>query len=307
LILYQTKNNSEVYVTLLIGLGLVGSAIDMILAQDENNITRIKSKQKLAWADIDKSRSIIQDFIEENSQGIKTASFLNIIWSAGKIGFGGSELDAENELEFFKQFIDTLNENIQAIKNLDFVQYLMISSAGGLYEGQLNFSNPKVYSPQRPYGRLKLLQEKYLSDQSQNPTFVRLSAVYSTTNFGGRLGLIPTLFLNGIHNKVTRIFGNQTTLRDYILDLDVAKGINRIISEKDHSIKYHLFASGHSISIFQMKTIIERIICKKIYFNFEYLKTNDLSMAYSSKVISNHFQNTDLNVNLKILYQNILH
>lgn len=289
---------------ILVGLGLVGKAIHNELASSDKLHYSSPIATKLKWSDIEESKKILAEMLITNSDNFKLCNRVTIIWAAGKIGFRGNENEAEEELEYFKNVVDYFEKKFSELRKKTY--YVLISSLGGIFEGKSIFVKPYIPEPKRPYGFLKLSQEKYLLSNIENPCIVRLSSVFSNDNFSSRQGLISTLFMNGLHNNVTTISGNSATLRDYILDKDIAVGIRRIIGDSLYAKKIHFFASGHSVSIFQLKIMVEKILRKKLYINYLYTPTNNLNMAYSADLISESIKPSDLNVNLTILRNNIL-
>lgn len=299
MILYKVTIGKEIKVVLHFGIGLVGSAFEQRIRQSfSTKVQLLTSLLKIDWSDSSKSSEIIRNFLESNESFISESTSLSILWTAGKIGFNGTQVSATKELDFFKTITSLVNAKCQKLTNK--IYFILVSSSGGIYEGQIKINNVNNYSPQRPYGLLKVGQEEFCKLEFNTPVFVRLSSVYSKTNVSSRLGLIGTLLTNGLNNKVTTIIGNSATLRDYILDDDIANAIISIIVTQDDT-RTHFFAAGKSISIASLIRIVEKVLHKKLYINYSYTTTNDLNMAYNEDIISNHFRSSNLQVNIKQL------
>ena len=185
--------------------------------------------------------------------------------------------------------------------------FFFLSSAGGLFEGQKNVSHDTQPNPKRPYSILKQNQENHLLNKQlfSSIEIIRLSTVFTIENFSKRKGLIQVLMENGIKNKITNIVGNESTIRDYICDKDVARYIvSRILLGKVHQKTSYLI-SGKPSSIFEIRRSIEKILGKRIYITYSNVKSNAEDNSYSSAIRPTNFSTGDLKQYLKLLFLNL--
>ena len=245
LILHNESNdseNTEVSVAAIFGVGLIGTHLVRNLYQCNYKAAhrlpfswQNPSHRKKEKADIlNCIRSLVKKNIAQNlsrgglyalpsQAGINpaTTNRIDFIWSAGKGGFGMKQSDTLREMNSFSEVVEMaiamLRENPSCL-----VRFHMLSSAGGLFEGQRNVNTASLPAPRRPYGSLKLSQEKILDDCNGLIRFIyRPTSVYGFAGLNHRLGLIPTLLWNGSKNKVSTIFGAPETLRDYVWADDI--------------------------------------------------------------------------------------
>lgn len=197
-----------------------------------------------------------------------TTNRVDFVWSAGKGGFGMSQNETLPEMDSFfevvEMVISVLRENPSCL-----VRFHMLSSAGGLFEGQRNVNSASLPAPGRPYGFLKLAQEKFLGDCDGLIQFIyRPTSIYGFAGLNRRLGLIPTLLWNGSRNKVSTIFGAPETLRDYVWAGDVGAFIARMIASKASSSDHFVLASGKPSALFEIFNHIEKILNKRLFCHY---------------------------------------
>lgn len=292
-----TDHNNTI---LQFGSGLVGTAVlNQLLYQ--YSLTR---SFQIEWNAIEKQKVQIQEFILGNLNSDKN---IWIIWTAGKAGFSASTTDIENEWEIFVYLNEVIKSVIDSNKQ---VNYVLISSAGGLFEGKTSVTNQTPINIKRPYSQLKHNQEQYIINEHWiNAKFlVRLSSVYTTENLSGRMGLIPVLMYNGINNIVSKIYGSNTTLRDYILDIDIGRFIKKLTinSESENVVKFFHLVEGRPRSIQEIVSLIERIIGKKMYLQFSNDLKNSDHITFAPSMKAKGFETSELDTNLRKLYNSLL-
>ena len=263
-----------------IGFGLIGTAIDQALSP----YTEALASHQVKWQTINSTIKQL-DSLFNNLKGL---SHLEIIWSAGKAGFSADDNIVDLELNLFRQFLEGLNVSTQSFKT----RFWMMSSAGGLHEGQTCVSSAEDISQLRPYSRLKYEQEKLVSELFPNHMICRISSVYTVNNLSGRLGLLPVLMLNGIQHKVSTLVGNESTLRDYVLDKDIASSISNQIKQRSDVKGIHYFINGSPTSIKTIKEKIESIILKKLYIKYASVKSNAANITFLKGLRSDIFHST---------------
>ncbi len=299
---------SKSQLVLIIGLGLIGNSVFKIL---NNYVNCVIGNYNFSWLnplmqDIElKNMAINFNSILGNKSPFNQYSQLDILWCAGKCGFNASEQQTHAELETFRK-ISLFTSTLSANHPHKTIRFHLISSAGGLFEGQkeVNFSNPPV--PYRPYGILKLCQENIVLSMPNaiQKIIYRPSSVYGPIQKLGRLGLIPALILNGLSKKVTYISGNLTTLRDYIFVSDVGRFIvsKVLFSDKLENLSIFFIVSGKPTSILEIKKHIEKKLNRKIYLNFNYTATNDRNITFHQNVLPYKGGIVDLATGINIVY-----
>ena len=196
------------------------------------------------------------------------ANRIDFVWSAGKGGFGMEQSDTLPELASFSEVMEMAIAVRRETPSCQ-VRFHMLSSAGGLFEGQRNVNADSQPAPKRPYGALKLAQEKMLDDCDGLIRFIyRPTSVYGFAGLNRRLGLIPTLLLNGTKNKVSTIFGAPETLRDYVWADDIGAFMADMIASQIESSSRFLLASGKPSALFEIFNRIEKILNKKLFCHY---------------------------------------
>ncbi len=291
------RNNHAV---IIIGLGLVGSAIFEELRKRYNCTAR----KKLDWSSIDHCSDVINEIFNDDLPN--EIDRLDIIWSAGKTGFLATENDIAVDLDLFEKFNALLRDSASQHPKTLKVRYILISSAGGLFEGQTNVGGDSNPNPRRPYGKLKLQQEAYvkIAKWIDTPVCLRLSSVYTVSNLSSRMGLIPTIVSRAIRQNFVTIFGTEMTLRDYVLDEDIGRYVSENIDKPMPEEAFII--DGKPYSILEIKGIIEHIIGKKVYLQYSLQTTNASNISFSPNINARGLNPSNLRTNLRVLYKNLL-
>jgi nucleoside-diphosphate-sugar epimerase len=279
LILHNARNNEEnpgVSIAAVFGVGLIGFHLVQNLYKHQYKTAYIlpfswqgSSQRKKEKMDIlNYIRQILTKLTGAATQKADGLCRIDFVWSAGKGGFGMSQSDTLPEMDSFSKVVEiaiaVFRENPSCL-----VRFHMLSSAGGLYEGQRNVNTTSLPDPRRPYGFLKLAQEKILGDCAGLIQFIyRPTSVYGFAGLNHRLGLIPTLLRNGSKNKVSTIFGTPETLRDYLWADDVGAFIAGIIAAKTSCSGRFVLASGKPSALFEIFNHIEKILNKKLFCHY---------------------------------------
>ena len=135
------------------GLGLIGSAIlDRLRQRGSMEIDAVR----LSWNAPDFLRQQLHDCGERLvpifGRGPGTCHFL---WRAG---FAADAAETRRELVAFETVLEWVRNCAGRFSNVEF-GFSLISSAGGIYEGQRRVDASSRCQPCRPYGVLKLDQE----------------------------------------------------------------------------------------------------------------------------------------------------
>jgi len=303
---YLTQNRYHQPTGILhFGIGLLGTAIQKIIQKKEFFEKVHFTKYQFDWQKLENTERYLANFFRTNVASLSNLKELHIIWSAGKAGFNATDSQAKNQLRQFKLILNQLLATLET-KNIGPIFHLM-SSGGGLFEGQTLIEQNSVPNPQRPYGEMKLAEEQFLLKHRLGfrVNIYRLSSVFSVDILDKRKGLMNILMENGLKHKVSNIFGQETTIRDYVLDRDIAKFlIAKIYNEKALGGIFCL-ASGKPSTIFEIRKQIEKILNKRIFIAFSPVISNSANMSYAYTAIADGFSTENQNTSLKKLYINL--
>ena len=235
---------------------------------------------------------------------------LAIVWCAGRCSFAATAAQTEAELQTFERVValsELLAQKASSTPGAS-VEFHSVSSAGGLFEGRRLVNDTADRCPSRPYGRLKADQEDRL-DHSQAPMSVHIyrpSSVFGSIRPGQRMGLIPVMMLNGLHNRVTTITGSEATLRDYVWNLDVARFLASRVLEDSHggesSPRVSMLCSGKPTSIFEVRSLIEWMLMKRLFLSFSRAASNSADITFSPNVLPAQWTPVDLSVAARAIH-----
>lgn len=249
----------------LFGAGLIGSAIRAsIAAAQRYNMEELATPWQEPRALGEHIESVGARLVRAASAHPGAVRNVAVIWSAGRAGFVATEEETRPELASFDRVL-RMAETVARSTNSR-VAFHLISSAGGLFEGSRLVEATTQPRPRRPYGRLKLAQEKRVeaANEQLRRVVYRPSSIYGSIESGHRMGLIPTLVVHGALNRVTRITGDLTTLRDYVWVGDVGAHVAHNVLEGGTvnvaSIDRQLLVSGKPTSIAEVRSVIERVL-----------------------------------------------
>lgn len=277
MIILHNRNDtgSEGRVVLLFGTGLLGSSILQHLQLHDDyrqeffpfNWYKPEKNNVETNTILTYLNEIIGRHEVENSSSFHAA----FIWCAGKAGFSATKENHRQELTSYTTIL-ALAKNLQASHRNVITHFHLISSAGGLFEGQRVIDLHSSPQPKRIYGFLKHEQENNLLLQGDGliKYIYRPTSVYGYRGPGQRMGLITSLISNGIKNRVTNIYGDLSTLRDYVFNDDIAAFIccNLFKNRNLQGASSYLLGSGKPSSIHEIKHFVEMAIGKKIYLKF---------------------------------------
>jgi UDP-glucose 4-epimerase len=200
-------------------LGTIGRGIDASFgSRVESQSIDIPSDWTSAAA---QSTSLVEVFALLEKR-LRTGGSLAVIWSAGVAGFGASDSVTVGERDAFRRLLDAVDRFVDARSDCHVSMHL-ISSAGGIYEGQTMVGLEHAPLARRPYAQLKLDQEADLISRASRVRveIYRPSSVFGKITADGRQGLIPTLIHNCLLGRVTMLTGRLDTQRDYVSADDV--------------------------------------------------------------------------------------
>lgn len=285
---------------LLFGVGLIGGRIASALGRRGWRAEELASP----WDRADAFRRHLATV--ERLAAPQRPRGLHLIWSAGVAGFGSTRAQARREEQRFGQVL-SLSRRLQAAR-LDPVVFHLISSAGGLFEGQRHVGLASRPCPRRPYGRLKLRQEELLAavEGPFRRRVYRLSSAYGPAGPRGRLGLITTLLHDIRAGRTTSLFGQLTTLRDFVWTEDVAAHVAAACEgpRADES-RTEILASGKPTTIHEILHLVTKVSGRPPAVRFETLRDNSSDITFSPSALPAGWSPTDLVTAIRLLHQQI--
>lgn len=290
-------------IVIVFGVGLVGSAIVKSLTLlDKFHVRKLTSD----WRVLDNFKLQLNDL--SNKLDVGNLKRIDWVWSAGKAGFAANENEVDTEFHFYRVFLEQLNELEKQfdIEDKSFVH--LVSSAGGLFEGQRVISKDAKPQPKRPYGQLKFKQENLLLDKFPNRCRIyRPSSIFGFYAKGKRVGLITNLIINTLRSKVTSIYGKIDTQRDYVWGGDVADFIARKVwtdfSSKAGPCETYFLVSAKPTSIFEIVYTIQTITNLKVLQKFDKTFSNSDQIIFSHSILPDGWKSSSLNTCIRKIYQ----
>jgi len=291
------RANADRFVVVF-GAGLIGSEC---LRQLEIAGYSLKSRWASAWT----QPSIISQNIDELCTVLSEAGCteLSVLWSGGKAGFDATEESVALELSQFQQIMNALK--IGCEKSRIRQNVIMLSSAGGVFEGQALVDEASIPSPARPYGRLKLNQEKYaISMDFSSLWILRPTSVFGRISLSKRMGLIPRMIFNASTGQTTSIFGRPDTLRDYIPVEDVARVVVQCLeSQAQQKIQVDIICSGKPTSIFEIQRQVEEVVRTKMSVVYV-SQSNAQNMTFRPCRLATQYKGGGLREQIAEIYRN---
>ena len=225
---------------------------------------------------------------------------IDIIWAAGRAGFSSSLEHIIPEMDAFKNVLGFARD-LSGRAEIAGHSFHLISSAGGLHEGQRRVDSTSRPRPMRPYSYAKLEQERLLmaSPPRIRKMIYRLSSVYGFSERGGRLGLINTIIHNSIRHRPSNIFGNALTIRDYILAADIGTFVANQVFGYDMKSRTFTLASGKPTTIFEILNRLEKIMHRKLLLKFDTMQVNATHISFSPSILPRRWYPTDLETGLR--------
>ena len=269
------------HATAIFGAGLVGQAIASFL-----KVRLSASLMHLPFDWVQNASSSTQlDAIERcllekvRKPGVKTKR-ISIVWSAGAAGFSAPQDILDNEFASFERVV-SLCKTLR-VRDPDLaLDFHLLSSAGGIFEGQRRVDEATIPRPLRPYADCNLRQEDSVGKLGDGikACVYRPSTIYGYHN-GGRPGLIITLVRNGYQHRTTRIFGSPDTMRDFVHVSDVGRYIgNQIVSSRGEGGTF-LLARGKPTNMRTVISLVEEVIGKRLYLQFDPKPSNAQHNTY---------------------------
>jgi nucleoside-diphosphate-sugar epimerase len=290
------------------GVGLIGSSL---VASLEREGAHREAHFPVAWNEpIERARqmSAIATMIERG-RNADDCRGLHVVWSAGRCGFEASQAEADLERDAFDEWLTALDRVVRQTQ-AGCIRFTLISTAGGLFEGQRHVDSHSRPNPKRPYGRLKFYQEQRIQAEGVpwTSSIVRLTSVVGPIGDGRRQGLVSTLVANGLRRLPTRIVGRMETLRDFISVADVAAFLAHRIRQPETSRDSRILtlASYKPSSLAEVQRVVERILGRRLYVNYALAPSNEMDITFSPNLRPPGWAPRDLFSSVRELYQDAL-
>jgi len=289
----------------LFGMGLIGRSITASVTRRlPLNIRELP----FSWGNPDQrsvdARAIEKCILSSSGPNMREQAprlgRIDFVWAAGQAGFGATQPDVERELDAFKDVVE-LSKLIQRRVPQVHHSFHLLSSAGGLFEGQCQVSSTTAPHPRRPYGMLKLEQERHLiaSCPGADKLIYRPTSVYGFSGSGLRVGLVNALVQNAIRHQVSRIYGEPHTLRDYVLAADIGSFVTERLLTASRGSETFLLASGKPSSMFEVLRKVEHAIGRRLYLQFNSEPSNASHMSFCIGALPQGWRPTDLDTGVR--------
>lgn len=232
---------------------------------------------------------------------------INWLWAAGKAGFRCTTEQANGELDRFEAVLNCAADLAKRYEQTDPV-FAMTSSAGGVFEGGLHIHADASPAPRRPYGHLKLAQERALlqCDAPIAKQVYRLTSVYGPPTPGSRRGLITAMLFNGMRQQVTPIFGRLDTLRDFTFTGDIARHICQCVSDPAPGDTIQFLAACRPTAIYEVRVCVEEVLNHPIYVACSIQTTNDRNITFAQDTRPAGWYANTLEQNVRQIYVHAL-
>jgi len=287
---------ADAHTVALFGSGLIGAAIAASLRS--RAAWRIQPLP-YSWTEQARRRAELAAIVE---RAAAASGRCDVIWAAGVSGFGSSSEQMDQEVALVAELCAAAERLTCA--GLEVVFHL-VSSGGGLFEGQTQVGRDTRPAPLRPYGVGKLQQEQMLLARPHlRARIYRPSSAYGFQP-GGRRGLFATLMLNAMANRPTLISGSERTLRDYVSASDLGNFIaGKAVGPVGEAETWAL-ASGKPTSMFEVIALIEARMDRPLYRRFEPKASNALDLSFAPSSLPADWTSTPLAVGLAALHVQI--
>ena len=302
IIFYKDKTQNQNRAIVIIGIGLVGSAIYSNL---KKRITDTCIDCKIDWSNAEVASLILTKNLTTNLT--TKIDRIDWIWSAGKAGFSALEQEVKNEYNIFLSCIESIKNFQNNFYPKSTHIFHLISSAGGLFDGQLVTSIKDLPYPKSLYGKLKLDQEGIIKDLFHYNIY-RLSTIFDYYKKNCRIGLIAALIKNTVCGKITTIVNPQTQ-RDYVWADDMADFILQKVLENYDTFDSSVFfiVSGKPTTIFEIISSIQKITKNKVLQNYNWDDKNSETILFSPCIKPKNLRSTSMDVCIRNIYKKVLH
>ena len=289
----------------ILGLGLIGQAI---LAATRRYRAFDEVSLPISWTDTALRRGQLAAALTAIGSRDQPQARIDIVWSAGRAGFGATQDELAAEEEPFLDIL-ALADRLVGIAPKTRHGFHFMSSAGGLFEGCRLVDATTEPSPRRHYGIAKVRQEALV--QAMRPeiaSFIyRPSSTYGLSDGTARLSLINVLIANALRKRVSHLFGDQTTLRDYIQAGDIGSFVaGRLVGHAPNPGTF-LLASGQATALQAIVHLVEAALGTRLLLRIDPRPSNAEHMSFRPAALAPGFVATDLAAGIRQIAQRHLY
>jgi UDP-glucose 4-epimerase len=290
----NSRDKRDRVLVLLFGQGLIGGSIYRAL---QGHRVWNTYDSPFSWENDDTQIGDLKRVESWLDRADRRDCSIHLVWSAGTAGFEASNEGIANELRSFERVVEFTDLVLPLLSGGE-THIHFISSAGGLFEGVRGISPETIPAPKRPYGRLKLEQERLVEglNSSVFRHTYRPTSVYSTLQANKRCGLIPTLIWNTLRNRESMIFGRYTTLRDFVWADDIGDFIARKILFPGSAERHEqlLLASGTPTTILRIVRLVEDALMRPVPVRFSEVVHNQADITVDPRCLPTDLHTTDV-------------
>ena len=284
------------------GLGYIGSHMVEFL-KDRNHEVVILDNLSTGneWASLG-CEVILVDLLDRDELKKKLCKrkFDGVIHFAAKSIVSESVLNPD--LYYENNFVGT--KNLIDVMEINEIQNIIFSSSAAVYgnpiSNKIDENHPTV--PINPYGKTKLMVEKYLEEKTSegkiNATCLRYFNA-AGASYSKKIGecrepethLIPNIIRSGINKDLNfDIFGDNydtpdgTCIRDYIHVFDLAKAHYLALKEMNQKSNFQIYnlGSGSGFSIMEIKNTCEQVLNINIPYKIKPRREGDPAILISN-------------------------
>ena len=295
----------------LFGVGLLGGAVLHALHKRRvDPHLDLDVDLALSWHDVRKRKvdlGRITQVMLELFPATGLFRRIDVVWAAGRAGFLAGREELAAEVEALEDIIGWTRGLQAGLTGVAF-NFHMLSSAGGLFEGQRFVDGESLPCPRRPYGKAKLAQERLVEELRRDmaANIYRPSSVYGFSGIRGRLGLLNTLLDNANKHVPSRVFGGLDTVRDYVLSSDIGEFIVRRMRKPVSNSRTFLLASGKPTSVSEMLHIASKVVGRPLYLKLDVKPSNAGHITYRSCALPEDWRPTDLETGVRQVARQVL-
>lgn len=192
---------------------------------------------------------------------------------------------SDNENEFLRNLLNRYNDLFAFLKEKGIHSYYFVSSGGTVYgESDVPIKENHELLPKSLYANSKVMLEKSIEESGLNYIIMRLSNPYGGYQVTDKKqGVIPILIEKVLKNEQFELWGESTTVRDYIYIDDLSKIMNVLI-DKDTKNEVINIGSGIGHSLQDVFDLVEsktkkNIDLKKIQIDVPVVKSIILDIS----------------------------
>ena len=284
------------------GSGLIGRSIVQAVIRQGYEFSKTLP---FSWTEA-KARSEQASQLKQRILAGRATQF-DVIWAAGKAGFGAGPAELESEMLAFLDVVRLSEDLVEEAPSTKHYFHLM-SSAGGLFEGQRFVTAATLAAPLRPYGFAKLEQEvRCRAIRTEIVTSIyRPSSVYGFSGTKGRAGLITVLCNNAWQHRPSRIFGTAATVRDYVLVHDIGQFVAQRLIAPSRRSQTLLLASGKPSAMHEVLSLLAKVVGRRLYVSFDPNPSNADHMSFAPEALPDRWQTTDLETGMRQTVRDLL-